>query len=527
MGQVVQQGSINTTALIVPDVYVQIVAPGVAALNGVPTNILGVVGTASWGPVNSPTVVGTMADFAASFGPVLVRPHDLGTAVATAVQQGANNFRCVRVTDGTDSTATAQFGGNNYGGAGDIVFASKYSGSLANGDTVQLLPSAAASTWKVVVTRTGMAPEVFDNILFGTPQQFWAQVASAINHGSGPLRGPSQLIRATANPAGGADAPSSQQVVLAGGSDGVANVTSAVLMGNDASGARTGMYALRGSGASVAFIAELADTTTFTTQAGFGLTEGIYMVGVTPAGDTINGSGGVGAVAVKANAGIDSYAFKYLFGDWVYWNDTVNGVLRLVSPQGFVAGRLAALSPEQSALNKPLYGVVATQTSAANQVYSAAELQTLIGAGIDLITNPSPGGNYFSCRAGHNSSSDPLRNGDSYTRLTNYIAFTLNTGMGLYVGQLQSASERSNARATLEHFLQGMQDQGMIGDANATDPDSPAYRVTLDAGNNPAERVALGYQQADVSVKYLAVVEKFLINLEGSTATVLPAAAAA
>ena len=42
-----QQGNVNTTALIVPDLYVQIVPPQNLILNGVPTNILGVVGTAS------------------------------------------------------------------------------------------------------------------------------------------------------------------------------------------------------------------------------------------------------------------------------------------------------------------------------------------------------------------------------------------------------------------------------------------------------------------------------------------------
>ena len=50
---IVQQGSINTTALVVPDLYVQIVPPQNLVLNGVPTNVVGVVGTASWGPVTS------------------------------------------------------------------------------------------------------------------------------------------------------------------------------------------------------------------------------------------------------------------------------------------------------------------------------------------------------------------------------------------------------------------------------------------------------------------------------------------
>ena len=46
---IVQQGSINTTALVVPDLYVQIVPPQNLVLNGVPTNVVGVVGTASLG----------------------------------------------------------------------------------------------------------------------------------------------------------------------------------------------------------------------------------------------------------------------------------------------------------------------------------------------------------------------------------------------------------------------------------------------------------------------------------------------
>jgi hypothetical protein len=102
---IAQQGSINTTSLIVPDLYVQIVAPQNLVLNGVPTNVVGVVGTAAWGPVNEPSIVGTMADYAQQFGSIIPRKYDMGTQVATAVQQGAQNFRCVRVTDGTDAVS--------------------------------------------------------------------------------------------------------------------------------------------------------------------------------------------------------------------------------------------------------------------------------------------------------------------------------------------------------------------------------------------------------------------------------------
>ena len=110
---IVQQGSINTTALVVPDLYVQIVPPQNLVLNGVPTNVVGVVGTASWGPVGHPVIVATMADYAQSFGPVMARKYDMGTQVATAVQQGAQNFRCVRVTDNTDTAAQTILPGND------------------------------------------------------------------------------------------------------------------------------------------------------------------------------------------------------------------------------------------------------------------------------------------------------------------------------------------------------------------------------------------------------------------------------
>src|SRR3954470_22961615 len=104
---IVQSGQINTTALLVPDLIVQIVPPSWTLLNGVPTNILGIVGTATWGPVNSPTIASGVADTTAQFGAMQARKYDLGTAVAaSALQGGAASYRLVRVTDGTDVAAS-------------------------------------------------------------------------------------------------------------------------------------------------------------------------------------------------------------------------------------------------------------------------------------------------------------------------------------------------------------------------------------------------------------------------------------
>ena len=123
---IVQQGSINTTALVVPDLYVQIVPPQNLVLNGVPTNVVGVVGTASWGPVGHPVIVATMADYAQSFGPIMARKYDMGTQVATAVQQGAQNFRCIRVTDNTGHRRAGRVPWNT------VTFTALHTGSLGN-----------------------------------------------------------------------------------------------------------------------------------------------------------------------------------------------------------------------------------------------------------------------------------------------------------------------------------------------------------------------------------------------------------
>lgn len=501
---IVQQGSINTTALVVPDLYVQIVPPQNLILNGVPTNIVGIVGTASWGPVGQPVILATMADYAQNFGPIIARKFDAGTQVATAVQQGAQNFRCVRVTDGTDTAAQAIVAGTT------VVFTALYTGSLGNNVNLALGPGSQINSWRLTVSLPGVQPEVYDNIT-GTGAPFWAALAAAVNQGQGPQRGPSQLIAASA---GGATAtPVAFSMMLgasSAGSDGASGVGSTLLVGMDTL-PRTGMYALRGQGCGIALLADCDDPTQWTIQAEFGLQEGIYMVLTGPAGDAIQN-----AVTVKQQAGLDSYSAKLMFGDWLWWSDAVNSVVRLVSPQGFVAGRLANLSPEQSSLNKPLYGVIGSQKSGTpgsgqNASYSSADLAVLLGAGIDVISNPQPGGSFWGVRGGHNSSSNPATNGDSYTRVTNYIAETLSAGMGQYVGQVINSDLFMRIRATQLSFLQNMLGQGILGSTDGSLP----FSVICDTSNNPASRTGLGYVQSDAQVQYQAINEKFIVNLEG------------
>jgi hypothetical protein len=501
---IVQQGSINTTALVVPDLYVQIVPPQNLVLNGVPTNVVGVVGTASWGPVGQPVIVATMSDYAQTFGPIVARKYDMGTQVATAVQQGAQNFRCVRITDGTDAAAQAAIAGTTF------IFTALYTGLLGNQIVLTLTTGSQINTWRLTIAMPGLAPEVYDNV-GGTGAAFWVALAAAVNQGQGLMRGPSQLVIASAN--GTTAAPAAFTLRLnagTAGTDGATTVTAATLVGSDIL-PRQGMYALRGQGCGIAMLADVDDPSQYTTQAGFGLQEGIYMMLTGPAGDTITN-----AIAMKQEVGLDSYAAKLMFGDWLWWSDQVNGLIRLVSPQGFVAGRLANLSPEQSSLNKQLYGVIGSQKSGLpgsgqTSGYSSADLSALLSAGIDVVANPQPGGSYWGVRGGHNSSSNAAINGDNYTRLTNYIAVTLAAGMGQFVGQVINAGLFQQIRATQLSFLQNMLAQGLLGSTDGSQP----FSVVCDTSNNPVSRTGLGYVQSDAQVQYQAINEKFIVNIEG------------
>jgi phage tail sheath protein FI len=509
-----QQGSLNTTALVVPDLYVQIVPPQNLVLNGVPTNIIGVVGSASWGPINQPVIIGSMADYARNFGPVMARKFDMGTNVATAVQQGASAFRCVRVTDGTDAAAQYEIAFSN--GVYAVQLSALYTGSVGNTIAISLSPSPSANTWQLTVGMPGQVPEVYANIAAPNGPAFWQALVNAVNLGNGPLRGPSQLVVASLGSGTSVLPTALSGQKLVGGADGALNVTAAIEVGQD-SVPRTGMYALRAQGCSLGMLADADDSTQWTPQAAFGLSEGVYMVLVGPAGDTISD-----AVSVKQQAGLDSYAAKLMFGDWVFWNDQANGVIRLVSPQGFVVGRLGNLSPEQSSLNKPLYSVVGTQLSgvpgsAQNTTYSDAELQVLFENGIDVIANPQPGGAYWGVRCGHNTSSDPATDGDNYSRMTNYIAATLAAGMGGFVGQVINAGLFQQIRSTQLAYLQALLSQGVLGSLDGSLP----FSVICDASNNPLSRTSLGYVQSDAQVQYQGINEKFIVNVEGGQTVVV------
>lgn len=500
-----QAGSLNTSALTAPDLYVQVVAPTTQYINGVATDGLGLVGIASWGPVNSPFLIGSASDQALYIGSQQNRKYDLATAVAISLQLGATNLNCVRVTDGTDIAASVALNDAASSPVTGVTLTAIYTGTTGNTIQAMVTAGTAVGSYKLTIYLPGQSAEVFDNIT-GSGATFWANLVSAVNNGQTSVRGASQLAVATVGTS--TDLPDvTSTYTMTGGTDGVAAITDTTLIGVDGnSTTRQGMYALRGTNSQVINLVGLTTSTLWPTVNTFAASEGSYAVSQFSAGTTYSS-----ASTLLNTAGVDSWNFKAMVGDWTYWLDSVNGLTRMVEPATFEAANIASRSPSVSTLNKSISTVASTQRSQANQPYSLAEIGAINSARLDVITNPCPGGNYFGIRSGRNTSSTASQNDDTYTRMTNYLSLTLAASFGDVVGQNQTSSLRRETKSTIEAFLQNLSDQGMIGDPNG----GASFSVTLDSTNNSDSQVALGYMQADVVVKYLNVVRYFLINLEG------------
>src|SRR5215472_7473048 len=127
-------GQQNLAALTVPGVYGDIILP-TPMLLGQPTNIVGLVGVGSWGPLNSLIPVSKPLDCTLQIGNPKIRPRDIASYVAAACQVGpAIGFMCVRVSDGTDAAATTTVG---TGGAFATGFV-QFSANPALNDTLTL-----------------------------------------------------------------------------------------------------------------------------------------------------------------------------------------------------------------------------------------------------------------------------------------------------------------------------------------------------------------------------------------------------
>ncbi len=142
-------GSLNVAALRADDLYVQVLNPP-SYIRGTPTDVFAAVGTASWGPVDTPVLLGSGQDAVTAFGPIsslaLSDPYDLATDLALAFGQASSVASLegygVRVTDGTDTKAA----GSVVGTASPAAKTVTIGGTITADDTVSVVVTDSSVT---------------------------------------------------------------------------------------------------------------------------------------------------------------------------------------------------------------------------------------------------------------------------------------------------------------------------------------------------------------------------------------------
>jgi hypothetical protein len=95
--------------------------------------------------------------------------------------------------------------------------------------------------------------------------------------------------------------------------------------------------------------------------------------------------------------------------------------------------------------------------------------------------------------------------------MTNYLARSMGLGLGQFVGRLITPDEMREAASAIGAFLE-----------NEKTPAASTATRCRSTNNNPSSQTALGVQKATVLVRYLGVVEYFLVDFTGGQ-TVTPA----
>ncbi len=153
---VFRDGSTNILSLDNPGAYVDQILPN-ANPSFSATNIEAFVGVGSWGPVGAVVKGMSTDDLAAQCGVAMIRDYDIASFVMAATQCGDEmGYAYVRVTDGTDTAATAAVPGGTFTG--------RYTGSRGNLILTTFQPTSAAGAYAALVKFPGRQAERFDNI---------------------------------------------------------------------------------------------------------------------------------------------------------------------------------------------------------------------------------------------------------------------------------------------------------------------------------------------------------------------------
>ena len=425
------------TEMILPGTYIDVRAEGLIGVGGIATGNVGIVGTASRGPLNEAVILGSYAEALDTFG-APDRWPDTANAQASALTLtrslqlvfagGASTVYAVRIgpSDMPKAVWSVLEPGNNPGTLFTLTAATP--GTWANGsDTKISVAVPAAGPCTLTITR-GREKEEFTGDNAGA-------LATAVNESS-------RLVTAsTPAAADAAKQPRAGDVALttAGGPNSVPATATTIA---------AGLAALEGSPVQIVLVAgEAPATAQASLLAHLEATENASAerIGV------LGASSGVTATVIAEAAGLRSPRV-ILVAPGIRADDPARAGERTTTvtfPPAYaaalVAGKLAAVAPHVSLTNKdlPLAGL---QTE-----YTRAQQKALLNNRV-LVIRKDLG---FRVLKGITTDDGAFKQ-ISVRRIVDYAKEGVRLGANPYIGRLNNSRVRAALKATLDGFLSGM-----------------------------------------------------------------------
>jgi hypothetical protein len=431
--------------MILPGTYIEVRAEGLIGVGGIATGNIGIVGTASRGPLNKAVVLGSYADALAIFGTYDAWPNDpsatahltLVRALEQAFRGGASTVHAVRVANLADGvTMNAMSWTVATGGTPAFTLEATSPGTWANDIAVAI--QAATDTDPIRLTLThGRQRETHE-------AADAAGLAREINSESA-------LVRASAVEAG-QDTAQPDTVTAASG-DAVGGPDGAGAMGALIPQIAEGLALLESREVNILIVAGYgADTVAGTVLAHLERTENDGRERI-----AILGTRGDALTQVEQDANAVSNKRIVLVAPGIEAGDAASDGKAVNLPPAYaaalVAGRLSGLAPHISLTNKDVPATGLTT------VYSRAQQKALLGNRI-MVLMQNLG---FRALRGITTDTGAFTQ-ISVRRIVDYAKAGVRKGANPYIGRLNNTRVRAALKATLDGFLaQMVQDEMLTG----------------------------------------------------------------
>lgn len=488
----------NLNNLTVDDQYFMEV-PVTQGASNVPTGNIGLVGTFSRGPMNTPTLVNSYPSLVKQFGEVDTAFTLTGTITARQFfAQGNTNVYVVRVQSATTAAVNASVTLNDSATtpAEVIVLNAMTPGTWGNGMTATVSSGTKANTVKITL-QYGVESETWDNLVVVQPTtpiagaQTLAQVfgtsatspgLSNLAYGTFPATADNNLPATTAN-----------ALAFTGGTNGTTGILPTDYSGSNTNGVKTGLYALDSSPVNYVLCAEQTDATL--NQAIYNNVVNITQNGGTPRKGIITFPRSTKPSGLSAlTASFDSDRVFMCYGyQQIY--DSVTQQNQFVTPLGHFAGVLAQLPPHYSPGNKRV-----NQTLGIDPTLNIgpSDLTTCAQARVNIVGVPTPAGP-LGIRGGFTASQTQGDTQQIYVRnMKDYIDSLVYTIGGQFVDMPITADLMRKVAQTVDNILLPMKHPASASDQMIAD-----YKIQCDTNNNTSTTLSQNILICDYAVKLL------------------------